>query len=205
VTDAEEALCLTNNQKFYMKTALDALASKYDEHQKNEDATQVRMLAQRVEAHETPKKQPTAEDAAPWQHKIIACGRNNEKVQGVMREWWHALAATAVDPAAALVDALMPMMDQTGQQMAVQILVTIKEKMKAVARDPSLPPEVPCSKCGTFNEKPGGAEMALEEIMRFVQEGETQAKSGHPLWTTDPHLQDVAQRIRQQQQQQQQH
>jgi hypothetical protein len=202
--DSEEALSLTNTQKFYMKTALDALASKYDEHQETEHAIQVRMLTKRVQVHQTPRTQPTAKDAEPWQHKLIACGQDHAKAQGVMREWWNELSLTSIDPSLAIVEALMPMMEQTGKQMAVHILVTIKEKMKAVARDPSLPPENPCSKCGSFNETPGGAEIALTEIMRFVQEGEAQAQSGQSLWTTDPHLQAIAQQMRQQQQPQQQ-
>lgn len=182
MTDAEEAMRLTNHQKFYMKTALCRLAEKYESQKETEHATQVRMLAERVDSHNVERTQPTAQDASPWQKRLVECGQDHQKVQGVLLEWWNQLCLTAPDPSLALVQALMPMMEQTGKQMALQILMTLEQKMRALAADPAIP----------------SPEVVLGEVLRFIQQGQAQVQGGKPLWADDKHLLALAQHLRQQ-------
>lgn len=186
MTDAEEALRLTNKQKFYLKTALDRLAQKYDEQEEMEHAAQVRMLAIRVETHESPRRPLTPQDAMAWQQKFAACGNDVEKFYSKAREWWHEVMCTAPDPTTAFVDIFIPVLNQARGSTGAEILFTIDAKLNDMA------------------EKRLSDDAALNEIIAFIRTGARQIMEGKPLWGDDPTIPGIVQRMQQKLQQQQQ-
>ena len=191
MSDTEEALRLTKTEKWYAKTALGLLAETYTKENKSDHAEATRQLAARVEAHRNERRPYQAADANPWQQRIVQCQGHPEKIKAAMREWWTEILAVATDPAGTLAESMLPLVDQSVQQGVAQVLVTVQQKMKAVATDPSL------------SEDPQeGPYQALEMVMQFIQDGLRQLQEGQPMWVGDRHLEQIAQQIQQQQSQQ---
>lgn len=190
MTDIEEALRLTKRQKFYAQNALELAAQNYDAQGEPQHASNCRMLATRIGAHETTRRQPAQEEASAWQQKIMQTQGNPEKVYMVMREWWSELVNESVDPAAALVEAILPMMAQAGQQThhavhltVLEILVTVDVKIRSIINDPRIPDNLE------------GMNQVFREIIGFVDRGRAQAERGEPLWSDDQHLQENAEAL----------
>lgn len=184
MTDAEDALRFTNTQKFYMKTALEALASKYDDHQETEHAAQVRMLTTRVETHQTQRRPVTPQDALAWQKKFAACGPDVQKLYSKAREWWHEVMCTATDPTTAFVDIFIPFLHQARQSTADEILLILEAKLNNMAET-------------GLND-----DAALNAIIDFMRTGRRQIREGQPPWADDPDVSRMVQHLLQKLQQQ---
>lgn len=193
MSDTEEALRLTNTEKWYAKTALDRLAQTYASEKNDQHATAVKQLATRIEHHATQRRKYQAADGQKWQQRIVEAHGNPEAVKAVMLEWWTEILSIAIDPVGTLAEAVSPLIDQGIAQTVNQVLVTIEHKMKAVVSDPSL-----------SDDPVDGPTQALEMVLTFVHDGRKQLSEGKPMWTEDPHLMQIAQEMQQQMQQQQQ-
>jgi hypothetical protein len=180
-----EALHLTNAQKFYIKTALDMLAGGYEGEQQPQHASNCRMLAARIETHETPRRQPTPESTQAWQEKIMQTQGDPIRFQNVIREWIHELVQTAVDPAQAIADAMLPLADHTStaQQTALQVLLSVEQKIMAMIRDPNIP----------------DPDALFKNLIHFVHVGQARIRQGEPPWDDDPHLLALAKRLQDEQ------
>lgn len=190
MTESNDSLHLTADEKFYIKTALLELAPQYEQQGEGEHASKCRMLATRVEAYQSTRTQPTAERAAVWRERLMQTNGEPTQFRAVIQEWIHELAATAADPAGALSEALLALSGDhrvTAQQTALQILVSVHHKTTALIQDPNV-------------ENP---EALFQQLMDFVNLGIERLEKGQPPWDDDPHLLAIAQKAQQAQQQQQ--
>lgn len=190
MSDAQEALRLTETDKWYAKTALEMLAKSYQDQGDTSHASKTRQLCARVETHHTDRKPYEASDAVKWQQSLVESQGDPARVKQTLREWWSEILLKATDPAGTLADSVMPLIDQSVQQAVGQILMTIDQKMKALVSDPAL-----------SSDDHEGPEQALKELFQFIQAGMAQLDAGQPLWSEDRHLQEIAARIRSQREQ----
>lgn len=184
-TDAE-ALRFTKKQVFYLQTALPLLAQRYEEQDQGEHASESRMLATRIAAHESEKRDPTPDEMFAWQQRFAECMADPEKLQLVTQEWFHHLLEMSPDPVRMFLSAFMPVLNQARLTTALEIIFTLHAKLN------------------DMSDRNFDADTALNEVIKYLDHGQQQIERGEPLWQDDPDLPGILEKLRQKLMQQQQ-